>query len=252
MSVEPTQFPAEAKPKIWDWIDILLIFLVTLALLAAGIFALVRLSGIDPANAMSEAGTSLVFNAELAAVETIALAGSVYLVATIRRKDDWKQIGLALPDGVWMSRAVVVALVFIPLLGLIAQAIQLILGLPLENPQLEFLVPRDFTWPGAIAMIILGGIAVPFAEELFFRGVLYRWLRDRWGIWVGLIASSLVFGALHGDIAVAGATAVMGLILGWFYERSRSLWPSILIHAINNTVKLVLLYALVATGTPIQ
>jgi membrane protease YdiL (CAAX protease family) len=93
---------------------------------------------------------------------------------------------------------------------------------------------------------------VPFAEELFFRGVLYRWLRDRWGLWVGLIASSLVFGALHGDIAVAGATAVMGLVLGWFYERSRSLWPSILIHAINNTVKLVLLYALVATGTPIQ
>jgi membrane protease YdiL (CAAX protease family) len=56
---------------------------------------------------------------------------------------------------------------------------------------------------------------------------------------------------LHGDIAVAGATFVMGIILAWFYERSRSLWPSIVIHAINNGLKLAVLYGLLAAGVKI-
>ena len=107
--------------------------------------------------------------------------------------------------------------------------IQLALGLPVENPQLDFLIPKQFTWAGAIGMLILGGLLVPIAEELFFRGVLYTWLRDSFGIWIAIPGSALVFGLLHGEISVAGATFVMGLVLAWLYERSNSLWPSITI-----------------------
>ena len=111
-----------------------------------------------------------------------------------------------------------VSAAFIPLLGLIAVLIQKLLGQPVQNPHLYFLVPEGFSWPGAFAMLLVGGIAAPFAEELFFRGVLYRWLRDGFGPWIVAPTSALVFGLLHGDIAIAGASFVIGLVLAWFFE----------------------------------
>jgi hypothetical protein len=144
-----------------------------------------------------------------------------------------------------------VALLFIPIIATVALLIQLLLGLPIENPQLEFLLPDKFSWTGALGMLLLGGLLVPFAEELFFRGVLYQWMRHKAGIWIGIIGSSLVFGLLHGEPSVAGATFVMGILLAWIFERSNSLWPSVTIHVVNNSIKIALLYALTAFGISI-
>jgi uncharacterized protein len=160
----------------------------------------------------------------------------------------WKDIGILPTSASWLLWAGLTAIIFIPIIGLIAMAIQIALGLPMENPQLEFLVPKDLTWYGILGMIFFGGFVVPVAEELFFRGVLYRWMRQFLGMWLAIAVSSLIFGLLHGDIAVAGATFVMGIILAWFYERSGSLWAPITIHIINNASKLILLYVLLATG----
>ena len=37
----------------------------------------------------------------------------------------------------------------------------------------------------------------PIGEELFFRGVLFRSLRDRHGFWVGAVGSAIGFGLIH-------------------------------------------------------
>jgi membrane protease YdiL (CAAX protease family) len=234
------------RPALWDWRDVLLISLASLFFVLAGTFALS--AGLHLDNAGSGAEPSLLFNAVLAAVETFALAGSVIGLGLLRKKIKPEGIGLRWPGAGWLWGALAVALFFIPVMGLIALAIQWALGIPLQNPQIPFLAPDNFSLIGAAAMILFAGLAVPFAEELLFRGVIFRWLRDRWGFWTAALTSSLIFGLLHGDISVAGATFVMGLVLAWFYERSHSLWPSILIHAVNNSLKLVLLYALIASG----
>jgi hypothetical protein len=187
----------------------------------------------------------------LAGLESIALVGSFYLLGLRRRGLSWESIGLRPPSSSWIWGAILTSFVFIPLMGVIALLIQRVLGLPEQNPQLPFLAPENLTWVGALGMILLGGLAVPFAEELFFRGVVYLWLRDRLGFWPALLISSMVFGILHGEVSVAGATFVMGLALGWFYEKSQSLWPSIIIHALNNSLKLILLYTLIASGVTI-
>ncbi len=87
---------------------------------------------------------------------------------------------------------------------------------------------------------------------MYFRGLLYHWMRQRLGVWIAIPLSSVFFGLLHGDIAVAGATFVIGMVLAWFYERTRSLWASIAIHIFNNTFSLVLLYALLAAGVDLS
>ena len=97
-------------------------------------------------------------------------------------------------------------------------------------------------------MVFLAGFAVPFGEELIFRGIFYKMLRERWGVWPGVLISSLVFGAIHGDLAVGLTAFLLGILLALVFEYSRSLWTSILVHALNNSVKIGLLYLLVELG----
>ncbi|MCS6848522.1 MAG: CPBP family intramembrane glutamic endopeptidase [Anaerolineae bacterium] len=100
-------------------------------------------------------------------------------------------------------------------------------------------------------MLLVVGIAVPIAEEIFFRGVVYRWLRDKWGVAAGAIVSGIIFGLAHLEPATVIVTILLGIVLALVYERSRSLWPPILIHALNNSFAVLLLYILVTTGAPI-
>jgi membrane protease YdiL (CAAX protease family) len=73
-------------------------------------------------------------------------------------------------------------------------------------------------------------------EELLIRGVVVRILSERFGGWVALSVSSLVFGAMHlinEDATIWGAVAIAltgGLLLGAAYLATGSLWLSIGFH----------------------
>jgi hypothetical protein len=184
----------------------------------------------------------------LAALEAVALVGAVYFLGMRRRGVTWTGIGLRPVSWLWIGIVTVVTLIAIPLTGLLTILILMALGRPLDNPQLEFLMPEGLSWVSAAGMVLLGGVAAPFAEELVFRGVLYPLLRNRWGLWPGVLASSLIFAVIHGDIAVGVTAFVLGIILALVFEYSRSLWSAVLVHVLNNSLKILLLYILVALG----
>jgi len=80
----------------------------------------------------------------------------------------------------------------------------------------------------------LVAVAGPVAEELFFRGVLYGWLRPRIGVWKGLAVTALFFAALHGNLTVFLPIFGLGLLFGWVYEKTGSLAAPIGIHVLHN------------------
>lgn len=88
--------------------------------------------------------------------------------------------------------------------------------------------------------ILIGSAIVPaFTEEVFFRGILFRWIEDFGGTWTALIISSASFGAAH--LLNPGATwfstfaiTLDGLLLGAAYMLTRSLWMPIGLHAAWN------------------
>ncbi|MFC8303265.1 CPBP family intramembrane glutamic endopeptidase [Specibacter sp. NPDC057265] len=87
------------------------------------------------------------------------------------------------------------------------------------------------------ALAVVGTMsAVAVAEEVFFRGIVFRLLLGRWGVLVALIVSSAIFGLLHlinPGSSLNGALAVAveaGLMLGAAYLFTGSLWLAIGLH----------------------
>lgn len=91
-----------------------------------------------------------------------------------------------------------------------------------------------------LPLLISVGLLVPLAEEVIFRGILYAWLR-RWGVPVAVVVSALVFGLFHGLNAIFFVGLVIGALNALVYEKSGSLWPAVIAHAVNNSVAVVLL-----------
>lgn len=87
------------------------------------------------------------------------------------------------------------------------------------------------------ALTIIGMMsAVAVAEEVLFRGVIFRLVQQRWGTWIALAASALLFGLVHlvnPGATLWGAFAVAveaGLMLGAAYVATGSLWLPIGLH----------------------
>ena len=92
---------------------------------------------------------------------------------------------------------------------------------------------------------------MPLAEEILFRGILYRWLRAHMNVPLAAVISALGFSVLHGVPTLIPAIAALGVGLALIYEASGSLWTAVLTHALYNTLTLVLLFGLFRAGLEI-
>lgn len=84
-------------------------------------------------------------------------------------------------------------------------------------------------------------VSAPILEELLCRGVLFEVLNRRWNVKVSILVSALFFGLLHFSPANAIVAVVAGLIFGVLYVRTSSLYVTIIIHAVNNTLAFLLI-----------
>jgi membrane protease YdiL (CAAX protease family) len=85
-----------------------------------------------------------------------------------------------------------------------------------------------------VLLFVVGGLLGPVAEELFFRGVLYRFFR-RWGAPAAVLLSSLAFVLCHPTShGIRLTQAVGGILFAVAYEVERSLLVPITIHILGN------------------
>ena len=83
-----------------------------------------------------------------------------------------------------------------------------------------------------LVFFLAGCLVGPFAEELFFRGLVYTWLRDRMPVLPAVVVSALFFAVMHGffsPVQLAG-----GLLFAGIYEWRRSVWAPWVVHAAGN------------------
>ncbi len=88
---------------------------------------------------------------------------------------------------------------------------------------------------GSLAAIVYGCILAPVLEEMLFRGIILRSFLSQYTKWSAIIGSATLFGFAHLNIYQYIVGLLMGIFLGWLYERSKSLLPCIALHAAYNT-----------------
>jgi membrane protease YdiL (CAAX protease family) len=88
---------------------------------------------------------------------------------------------------------------------------------------------------GLAFAVISSCIVAPVAEEILYRGVLFRALWNRLGAAMGALLSSAVFASLHfyGVYGLA-SVAVFGFVTAVFYAATRSLGAVIALHILYN------------------
>lgn len=92
-----------------------------------------------------------------------------------------------------------------------------------------------------------GILIAPFAEEVFFRGLLFPALARRFGLLLSVVVTSVFFGLVHSE-QLAGAwiqiacIIVVGFVLTYVRWRSRSLASSTLVHVGYNTTLFATLF----------
>lgn len=85
-------------------------------------------------------------------------------------------------------------------------------------------------WLGLLSLVVLG----PVIEEVFYRGIVTRLLLRKYRPWTAIAVSGLIFGVIHLNPAQLIPAFTSGMFYAWLYWRTRSLWPGILLHVLNN------------------
>ncbi len=152
----------------------------------------------------------------------------VYLFVIRPKVFTWRQLGFKKVDREDFGRAFILFVLVIVLIGIL-QALLERLGLPLQR----------YTFSnsnGAIFALAITVFVTPFVEELYFRGFLFKGLLMHNRPWVAYVVSAGLFALLHPPLLVMVDIFIIGLLLAYLVKQTRSIWPSILIHMLNNAV----------------
>jgi membrane protease YdiL (CAAX protease family) len=254
----PLPEPAGAEPKAtWSVFHSFGIFLLGNLVIGQGLIGSIVLFLYGVTNVPTDGATTPLLMASLFA--DLAMVGTILVWLRRRREPIVALLGIP-ARGRWVSEiatgvgvgAVIYLVVVFGVSPAIGSLLEHLLGRQISVPDQ---VSPHLSWAGKVlAAIVAIGIA-PMAEELFFRGILFRGLLDRRGFGVAAAVSSVAFGLAHwtgewrGALVLVLSMMVTGLALARLYDRRKNLITNIAAHATFNIVGVILLFGFPRVGT---
>lgn len=221
---------ASRWPAWFAPVGLLLALGMTLVLgsLATGIAVALGTAADSPASALT---TTLI-------QDVVLLATAVALAATVSRP---RPVDFGLRPAP-LRRSVVCTAVALAAFYLISAVYAAVVGPEGEQNTLERLgADRSATYLTASAVLVI--VLAPVVEEIFFRGFMYRSLRNRLSPLAAGLCIGVVFGAIHYSgpetLDLLPVLALLGATFCWLYEVTGSLYPAIAVHVVNNSLAFV-------------
>jgi membrane protease YdiL (CAAX protease family) len=238
------EMPTTERPlATWRWWEALLVYLLIMvvsAFAALPIFQVIRSRGL----------------ANLTASAIIALVIVALLVLWLQRfHPRWREV-IGLPRRIWPEvragigfGALLYPVVVFGVGIALTLLLELVTGRTIRSPRQ---LPAHLSAAGVAVSIAYSLVIAPIHEELFFRGILFRSLADRYGFAVGAAGSGVAFGLIHyvpapswsGSVLLMGVMVFTGVALAWFYQRRGNIVASMVAHATFNVIGLTLILAL--------
>ncbi len=150
-------------------------------------------------------------------------------------------VGALCGPGIYLGVVLISAFVLSPAIGLFAR------NRSVTSPSQ---IQSGLSAGGIALTVVLSVLVAPIVEETFFRGVLFRSVRDRRGFWLGALVSSVLFGLAHyvggpwQDTVLLQATMMFtGFGLAALYEWRGNIVANIAAHMAFNTIGVILIFA---------
>lgn len=165
------------------------------------------------------------------------VVGTVALLAAVAiRIRDFRAFGFRKAASRWL------------LIGAGLGGVAFVLSLIVERVYFSFITEIDTqadfqaaAQAGTLSLLILvfsGAVLTPFGEEAVFRGVIANAL-NRYGPWAGIVGSALIFAAVHGPSVIFFNAFMAGILTGYLFRQTKSIWPGFAAHVIYNGIWLV-------------
>jgi membrane protease YdiL (CAAX protease family) len=222
------------RPSAADWGPGVAL-LGTLGALFAGLFLALPIAFIEPDVGSDAAGAAPNIVLQLATVAGFLIVP--ILVATKGNLDmGWEPLrrrlgitGFGWEDLGWALLA------YLAFLSFAATYSQLV-GTPDQEDVADLFGPVIF-------QVLLVVIGAAIAEEVCFRGMLYGGLRNAMGPIPAALLSAGLWGVLHATTGLSAVPVLIGLgiALALLFEKTGSIVPGIIVHAVNNSLALAVL-----------
>jgi hypothetical protein len=164
---------------------------------------------------------------------TMALA--VWLFSVRRYRCGWRTLGFRPADAKGLMLGIAVVLT-----GIAVSALYdwILTQTGAESPSS---LPSEFvgTWYNWAILGLFAVVVAPIVEELFFRGFMLPGINKRYGYSWGVFISALLFALAHLQPGSLVPIFILGLLLAWLYNKTKSIWPCIFAHFVYNSIALV-------------
>lgn len=94
----------------------------------------------------------------------------------------------------------------------------------------------NFIQKDTYAVIVFTVMIAPIVEELMFRGLMLRGFLQRYKVKKAIMFSALFFAIGHGNAFQFIPALFAGILLAWWFVKTRSLVPCIFGHVFNNAL----------------
>lgn len=189
----------------------------------------------------SALGNSVAFNVIISIITELSFFLVFYIISR-RTQTDWAQASGVRNVSPWYLYIIAAILgilcvfLFNPIISLWEQLLSII-GYDISG---ELPMPLD-----SIGMLILAIFAVALipaiCEEFLYRGLVLNGLR-KYGVWVSVLTSALLFSLMHMNLQQLPYTFILGVIFGLIVYYTRNIWLSIIMHFLNNATAILIMY----------
>jgi uncharacterized protein len=227
----------------WNWIDglISIVFLVTI--LAGIYFGTSKIISVLNDKQLLNLNISNIDNLTFSifyGIQVLLMLGVVWFFAVYWRRSGLRDLGFryySIARTIWYTFLSLILIFLVSFIYVII--LQKVFGIDAPGSKIDELV-RSGNVSGNILIVVTAVIA-PLCEEVYFRGFLYPAFRKSFGVVIGIFLSSIVFAAAHLDLFSFFPIMVIGWILAFMYEKTKSIFTVIFLHSIYNLILILIL-----------
>jgi len=225
----PLMRPVLARPALWGLWDVMKVA----ALYVLGVVVFAWIFRPNPAAPlMDNRGWFMEIFTRLLVI------GAILNVVVGERDGRWADLGFR--GKIWRNLLIgaVACVALQPILALIYAAMfSLLPEVPLQASLQTLLESHSGSLLGLAAFTAI--LLVPLSEELLFRAYLQPALERWFGGAISVLLTAALFAAAHRDFYVFLPTFVLGLTLGYLYNRTRSLAAPLCLHVLFNALAIL-------------